>query len=122
TFARKTDVQRESIQVNSAIQELVKLLTEAFPKTISFQLDLDHTLPDLTADATQLHQTFLNLCVNARDAMPGGGILSIKTERVTGDDLRLQFPEAASDVFACVSVTDTGTGMDEKTRSHIFEP
>ncbi|MEK7251479.1 MAG: response regulator, partial [Bacteroidota bacterium] len=122
TFARKTDVAFEEMNVNSVVDELGKLLKETFPRNIAFEVDTDPSVPRIIADANQIHQAALNLCVNARDAMPAGGTLILKTETVSGADLRKRFPEAHEDFYACISVTDTGIGMNDQIRSKIFEP
>ncbi|MEK6571246.1 MAG: PAS domain S-box protein, partial [Bacteroidota bacterium] len=122
TFARKTDVLFESVNVNSTIEELAKMLVETFPKTITFSLNLDKVTPPIVADVSQLQLALLNLSVNARDAMPDGGTLSIATSTVTNGAVRQRFPEASAEKYVLISVADTGTGMDETTRIRIFEP
>jgi nitrogen-specific signal transduction histidine kinase/ActR/RegA family two-component response regulator len=122
TFARKTDVSFESLNLNVVIEELVKMLKETFPKTIVFDSDLEKHLPLIVADFNQVHQVLLNLCVNARDAMPEGGSIHIGTKTVAGHTLARQNPEAREDHYICISVTDSGHGMDELTRSRVFEP
>jgi two-component system cell cycle sensor histidine kinase/response regulator CckA len=122
TFARKSDVLFEPVNVNSTAEELIKMLTETFPKTIAFSLKQDSKIPLIVADASQLHQALLNLCVNARDAMPNGGTLTIMTNTVSNREVRQKFPEASADRYISISVADTGLGMDETTRIRIFEP
>jgi PAS domain S-box-containing protein len=122
TFARKTDVFFEAVSVNDTITELVKMLEETFPKTITFVVQLQQAAPLIEADRTQLHQTMLNLCVNARDAMPEGGTITIITRTVPVTTLRRRFPDAAAAEFICIRVSDTGVGMDEQTKRRIFEP
>jgi len=122
TFARKTDVVFESVKVNDLLADLVKLLGETFPKTIEFKTELDPSLPTIVADANQLHQVFLNLSVNARDAIPKEGTITLSTGMVHGLSLQGRFPEARQSEYIHISVSDTGTGMDEQTRSRIFEP
>ncbi len=122
TFARKTDVLLESVNVNDTIAELTKMLAETFPKTVSFSLNLDRSLPSIVADAGQVQQSLLNLCVNARDAMPDGGTLTIATRVAQGESLVKKFPGIESRSYACVDVVDTGSGMDDATRARIFEP
>jgi CheY-like chemotaxis protein len=122
TFARKTDVLFESVNLNSIIDELVKMLQATFPKDIEFSLQIDPFLPHITADANQMHQALLNLSVNARDVMPSGGTISYKTEVVRGKTLLERFANALEDQYVRVSVGDTGSGMDEQTKRRIFEP
>ena len=98
------------------------MLSETFPKTITFSLNLDRRLPSIVADAGQVQQSLLNLCVNGRDAMPNGGTLTISTMTVEGSTLAKKFSGAEKRPYACIEVSDTGTGMDEITRGRIFEP
>jgi two-component system, cell cycle sensor histidine kinase and response regulator CckA len=122
TFARKTEPLFESVRVNDIIEELVKLLKETFPKTIDLTTKLDTALPSIIGDPNQINQILLNLSLNARDAMPAGGTLTITTALVKGAKLRHRFFEATDDSYACIGVRDSGYGMDELTRSRIFEP
>ncbi len=122
TFARKTDVLFEPVMVNNTIEELAKMLGATFPKTIVLDTQLDRNLPVITADSSQVYQALLNLCINARDAMPDGGKISISTKTVPGTELRERFADAESDLYMEISVSDTGVGMNEETRERIFEP
>lgn len=122
TFARKTEVFIGPVDVNIMVKEMGKMLRETFTKSIDFSVQLGKNIPFINADATQLHQALLNLCVNARDAMPAGGILSMSTEVVQKSSIQNEHPEADSLHYILVKIADTGTGMDDATRSHIFEP
>lgn len=122
TFARKADTLVEPVELNATIQDLLKLLYETFPKTVSIQTDLAPDLPPISGDSTQINQVLINLCVNARDAMPSGGKLVITTQLVSGSSVRLRFSDATAREYEQVDVTDTGFGMEESTRSRIFEP
>jgi two-component system cell cycle sensor histidine kinase/response regulator CckA len=122
TFARQSDTRFEPVSINSAIKELVKMLEETFPKTITLSLKLDKTIPIVSMDPTQLHQTLLNLCVNARDAMSGRGVLTIATQLAKRQTVAARFPQAKANHYVQVNVTDTGVGMDEKTKRRVFEP
>jgi len=122
TFARKTDVRFEQLNVNETISELQKMLEETFPKTTVLSVHFDQPLCIIEADRTQLHQTLLNLCVNARDAMPDGGTITIQTSQIPGEQLRRRFMQATKAFYACITVSDSGTGMDEATRQRVFEP
>ena len=125
TFARKTDVLIESVNVNDVVEELLQMLRETFPKMITFSLELESAevgLPSIQADRGQLYQALLNLCVNARDAMPSGGTLSISTGTIEGAKVRERFPGATAEEYVTISVADTGIGMDRAKLSRIFEP
>lgn len=121
-FARKTEITFTSVQVNQIISEIAKVLEETFPRTIKISTELLTGLPHITADANQIHQVLLNICVNARDAMPRGGALSISTSTVSNDSLIARHPEAAASQYVEMQVSDTGIGMDETTRIRIFDP
>jgi len=122
TFARKTEILIEPVMLNDVVGEVAKLLSETFPKTITLSVQLERGLPSINADTTQLQQVLLNLCVNARDAMPGGGILSVGTRRESGKALRGKHPKATAQDYIVLIIADTGTGMDEALQRRIFEP
>ena len=122
TFARKTDASFEPLNLEDLIQELFSMLQQTFPKIITFKKIFPKDIPFILADRTQIHQSLLNLCVNARDAMPHGGSIIIKVEKQTGEQLKVQFPTADQDSYICISVTDSGEGMNETTRGRVFEP
>ncbi len=122
TFARKSATEFRPLLINESIQEIQRLLHETFPKTITVAFDVAERLPLITADATQIHQVLLNLCVNARDAMDGKGTLTVSARLVRGETVRHRFVNAKSSTYIEVTVADTGIGMDETTRHRIFEP
>ena len=122
TFARKAESLVEPILLNETIQDLLKLLHETFPKTILIETDLAFDLPSVSGDSTQINQVLINLCVNARDAMPAGGKLTIVTKMVSGSSVKARFPDATAHQYEQIDVADTGFGMDEATRGRIFEP
>ena len=121
-FARKHEALLESLSVNALITEITKLLKETFPKTITISTSLQQDLPTLVADVSQIHQVLLNLLVNARDAIPDQGSISITTKTIEGDALISRFPKATARQYIQIEVADTGIGMDESTRQRIFEP
>jgi CheY-like chemotaxis protein len=98
------------------------MLFETFPKVLTFSQNFDKSIPFINADRTQLHQVLLNLCVNARDAMPSGGMLTINTRMVSVASIRKQHTDAPASSYVCIEVIDTGEGMTEEIRKHIFEP
>jgi len=122
TSARQTEARFSSVDLNALVRELERMLQATFPKTISFLLELDPDLPLITADKSQIHQVLLNLCVNARDAMPDGGTLNIVTSITPGADLTEMFSGVTAENYACIRVRDTGIGMSRQVKSHIFEP
>jgi PAS domain S-box-containing protein len=122
TFARKTDVLVGPVDLNVMVKELFKMLKETFPKKIELSLQLSKDIQFINADATQVHQVLLNLSVNSRDAMSSGGTLTFKTEVVKGSNLRNIFSNTSDGDYVHLNVSDTGIGMDEKTRSQIFDP
>ncbi|MBI3111603.1 MAG: PAS domain S-box protein [Ignavibacteriales bacterium] len=122
TFARKTGVITDPVNINTIVFELASMVRATFPKTIEILLETDPDLPILMADQSQLHQTLLNLCVNARDAMPSGGTITVRTGCIDGSSVRRRFPDAREEQYVVIVVGDTGSGMDEETRNRIFEP
>jgi signal transduction histidine kinase/ActR/RegA family two-component response regulator len=122
TSARQTEARFSSVDLNALVRELESMLQATFPKTINFHLELAPDLPVITADKSQLHQVLLNLCVNARDAMPNGGTLTLVTSITPGTDLTEMFSGVTADSYACIRVRDTGIGMTRQVKTHIFEP
>ena len=121
TFSRKADVHFAALDLNQLVRDLVTLLAETFPRTVNFGLELQEGLPPILADQNQIQQIVLNLCVNARDAMPEGGTIMVRTSICPGGGL--PNVDAARDRnYACLQVTDTGTGMTPEVRARIFEP
>ena len=120
TLARKTEANLTSTNVNDLICELSKLLRQTFPKTIEIVLDLNAPVAPVLADPNQINQALLNLCVNARDAMPGGGKLTLRTKMVDGRHLQ----DAANKLarYVGIEVVDTGEGIASSVRNRIFEP
>ncbi len=120
TFSRKAEVRVAPLDLNQHLKDLVALLAETFPRNIAFQFNLEETLPPLLADPNQLQQIVLNLCVNARDAMPAGGTITLTTQRLEGADVPASLISRLP--CACLKVSDTGTGMPAHVRERIFEP
>ena len=123
SFARGVEGERVALQPKHLIKEIVKILRETLPKSIEISFQIPNDLWIISADATQMHQVLMNLCVNARDAMPEGGSIAIKAENVRVDEnyARMHL-EAKPGRFVMVSVTDTGPGMSPAVQSRIFEP
>jgi PAS domain S-box-containing protein len=122
TFARKTDVALAPMSFIDLIHELISMLKQTFPKVIMFTEVIESEIPVVNADRSQIHQVLLNLCVNARDAMPSGGSITFKVDILAKLHVQERFPAADQDSYIVVSVIDTGTGMNEETRRRIFDP
>jgi PAS domain S-box-containing protein len=123
SFARGVEGERVALQPKHLIKEIVKILRETLPKSIEINFHVPDDLWIISADATQIHQVLMNLCVNARDAMPEGGSISIKAQNVSVDEnyARMHI-EAKAGRFVVISVSDTGPGMNQEIQSRIFEP
>lgn len=122
TFARKTDVVYESMNVHNVINELTQLLEQTLPKKIGMKTDLKPNLPPIFADITQIHQVLLNLALNARDAMPDGGTMSIVTGVTPVEKIRPKLIKETATEYVVVQFSDTGIGMDASTMQRIFDP
>lgn len=121
TFSRKTAVKFSPMDLNQLARDIVALLAETFPRTIAFNTRLLDRLPPLLADQNQIQQIVLNFCVNARDAMPQGGTITLVTALHSGASLAHLGADATRG-YARLSVSDTGTGMTPEVRARIFEP
>ncbi|MEM4723892.1 MAG: ATP-binding protein, partial [Candidatus Hadarchaeum sp.] len=122
-FSRRQRLEMAELDVNELIENFIKMLQRVIGEDIEIQLDLTPGLDVVYADGNALEQVLMNLAVNARDAMPEGGILRLATAEVQIDQTYCQrHPEAKSGKYVRVTVADTGIGMDEKTREHLFEP
>jgi CheY-like chemotaxis protein len=123
TFARGLDGQRVAVRVWTLISDLEEIVSETFPRSIQIVNDAPNDLWSVTGDPTQLSQVLLNLAVNARDAMPQGGTLTVKASNVTLD---AQYAGTSGDAqpgkYVLLEVTDTGTGIPPEVRERIFEP
>lgn len=118
----KANLQFTSVDVNSLLQDILRMVIEIFPRTITFHQQLDHINPFVSADQNQLHQALLNILLNARDAMPRGGMISIATTMTDAAALRARFPNPADGAYVAIEIRDTGDGMDAETQRHVFEP
>jgi PAS domain S-box-containing protein len=122
-FARKEPLQTHVFALNPLVRESCILLDRALGEDVAVQLDLADGLWPVSSDSGQIQTCLLNLCVNARDAMPNGGSVTIETRNVSLDaDYAGQNPDAVAGDFVQLSVTDTGEGMTGDVLVHAFEP
>jgi len=105
------------------IREFTRLLRHTFPRTIDIQLTVKPPLPTIFADTSQFRRVLMNICVNARDAMPKGGILTIgaETTHLSTLDIRM-YPDLEAGAYLKVDIADTGIGMTVETKQKLFEP
>jgi len=123
TFARGLEGERVNLQLKHIIKDLVNVLRETLPKSITLKHELAPELWTVSADPTQIHQVLMNTCVNARDAMPNGGTLKIAAQNIRLDENYARMnPDAKPGGYVLVTVEDTGTGMSEETKTRIFDP
>jgi PAS domain S-box-containing protein len=121
-FARRQVLQPRAVDLNAVTSGLVSFLEKVIARDIELKV-IAAPVDAVKADPTQLEQVLMNLCLNARDAMPSGGRLLIETEMVELDDSYCRFyPYVTPGRYAVLSVSDTGIGMDFETRERIFEP
>ncbi|MDR3603126.1 MAG: PAS domain S-box protein, partial [Syntrophaceae bacterium] len=122
-FSRKLEPKYRPINLNQEIIQVQGLLSRTIPKTIKIDLRLSGDLEPIQADQSQIGQILMNLGVNARDAMPDGGALTIETANVElGQEYCNAHLEAKPGRYVLLTVSDTGHGIDRETLSHIFEP
>jgi two-component system, cell cycle sensor histidine kinase and response regulator CckA len=124
TFARGGDGEHTILQPRHLLAEVLQIARQTFPKSIEISLQIESSdLWTLSADATQLHQVLVNLCVNARDAMPEGGELTMMAENIIlGDEYPKLHPNALGGAYVAITVVDTGIGIQPELLDRIFEP
>ncbi len=123
TFARRQSLRAERVDLNAVLQEFEPILLRAAGRTIRFECIYAADLPTCQVDRAHFQSAILNLVINARDAMPGGGLLSITTGVTTlGADDLVANPDAKAGRFVTVTVQDSGSGMSEETMASALEP
>jgi len=123
SFARGVEGEQKLTQVRHLLTDLEKMIGETFPKSIRFEKNIEPELWAVSANATQIHQVLLNLCVNARDAMADGGKLGIvAANRHLGELETRQHPDVKPGPFVVITVADTGSGIAPELLGKIFEP
>ncbi len=123
TFARGADAQKGPVQPRHLLKEIARLLQQTFPKNIQIYTDYAGQPATVLADPSQLHQVLMNLCVNARDAMPDGGVLFVKLENQALDEAGADIhPKARPIPYVVFKVSDSGAGIPPEIVDRIFDP
>ena len=122
-FARGGDSGKTLIRIDLIVKEMGKIITDTFPKNIECRISVDSNCSPVSGAPTQLHQVLMNLCLNARDAMPDGGKITLATKNVRLNTAEAaKIPGAKPGNYLCVSVTDTGDGIPAGQLEKIFQP
>ncbi|GMW01550.1 MAG: hypothetical protein AMXMBFR84_26870 [Candidatus Hydrogenedentota bacterium] len=122
-FSRQQILERKDINVNALVESLIKLLRRTLGAAIHIEFKSGENLSTVHADPGQIEQVILNICINARDAMPSGGDLLLETSNVTlSRDFCDAHPWAQPGSYVLLTMSDNGTGMDEETQKRIFDP
>ncbi len=120
-ITRKEKLELKIVDLNTVVKDAIELIKRSIPKDIEIKVTLTEKLPPIKADPSQLHQVIMNLAINARDAMPDGGVLHIKTEKV-GRENGAANGTKSDNGFVKLTVSDTGIGIDKDMQSKIFDP
>ncbi len=123
-FSRAQESTPTIVSVQAVLAEALKLLRPSIPVTITIEQHIDKSCRNILADSSQIHQVIVNLCTNAFQAMEdSGGTLTIELKEITtGTDLQAQHLDLPAETYVQLSISDTGTGMDDATLERIFEP
>ena len=121
-FARKSDGHVAAADLNNYIQAHLNALKESLPDRVDLAFEPAVDLPDIMVDTSQLDRILTNLVTNSIDAMADGGHITLSTKVVPATRVPDLLPELASEKYVCLTVTDTGKGIDSTTREHVFEP
>jgi PAS domain S-box-containing protein len=122
-FSRKDVAQPTDLNLNDVVADLERMLRRTLGEQVELETALDQDLTSIQADSGQIQQVIMNLCVNARDAMPEGGRLVLATSNETVDEsAALEEPELSPGDYVCLTVTDSGIGMTDEVRTRIFDP
>lgn len=123
SFARGVERQRALVDLSHLVRDIEKVIRDTFPKNVGFKLQRPSSLWTIEGDPTQIYQVVMNLCVNARDAMPEGGNLCVALSNEDLDETyATMHPESRSGAYVQVAVSDTGTGIPKEIQEKIFEP
>ena len=123
SFGKPTPKRKELVKPHKLLDEIIKIITQTFPVSISFTQDIDENLSDIVGNSTEIYQVLLNLCVNAKEAVEGKGKITITVKNMTVDkENQIYFPLLNIGNYVKFSVQDDGVGIEEKNLSKIFDP
>ncbi len=123
SFARGLEIRKQPFDIKYLVKDVQKIIDETFPKLISLHTEIEDGIPPVFADYTQLNQVLMNLCVNARDAMPEGGGLVISVKNIeAGSEGSPAFLKPGYSQYTVIEVSDTGAGIPPEVLNNIFDP
>ena len=123
TFSRKVESTLRPLHLNQEVRQLEQLLARTIPKMIAIETHLADDLKIINADSVQIEQMIMNLCINARDAMPDGGKLVIDCRNTILDENYCKIHvDAVPGVYVMLRISDNGKGMDNQILEHVYEP
>lgn len=123
SYGKPTAKRKEPIKINNLLSELVKVITQTFPKKINLTTDIESNLKDILGNSTEIYQVLLNLCVNAKEAIDGNGAISITAKNLVIDNKNSSdYPMLEKGDHIRISVRDDGSGIDEENLNRIFDP
>ncbi|HUA37116.1 MAG TPA: ATP-binding protein [Candidatus Sulfopaludibacter sp.] len=123
TFARGSKGPNQQVPLSNLVKEIAKVIQDTFSKAIAINVKAGKELWNVSGDATELYQVLLNLCVNARDAMPQGGELTLTVENLKlSEKIESEFADIPAGDYVVLAVADTGSGIPPQVRPRIFEP
>jgi signal transduction histidine kinase/CheY-like chemotaxis protein len=123
SFGKPTPKRKELVRPHQLLKEISKVVTQTFPKTITFNEEIERNLSDILGSGTEIYQILLNLCVNAKEATGSKGGIKLSAKNITIDRNNIiNYPLLKEGNYVCFSVSDDGEGIDEKNLTRIFEP
>lgn len=123
SFGKPTAKRKEIVYPNHLLNELVKVITQTFPKKISIENNIENNLHSILGNGTEIYQILLNLCVNAKEAIEGSGKIIISAKNITVDDKNsINYPLLEKRNYVQLSVSDSGVGIEEENLTRIFDP